>query len=308
MSATHTSDANGILVRAWRFLHKPWHEKTGSLINRWSSLRFQFARSFLNIRMPVRLPFGAWWLPRKDNLGEPLLAGTFETNEIAFVGGFLQPGMTVLDLGAHHGVYTILASKRVAPGGRVFAFEPSPRERRTLRLHVMLNLCWNVTIQDLALGNENTTANLFVVEGSQTGCNSLRPPEVFCGTSRVRVCVTRLDDWLDSQKLDQVDFIKLDVEGAERDVLQGAERLLDRKPRPVILAEIQDVRTKPWGYRAKEIIQHLSYKGYKWLRPTTDGSLRDLDTSLDEYEGNFVAVPEERLGQVRERNENGSRS
>ena len=128
MSATHTSDANGILVRAWRFLHKPWHEKTGSLINRWSSLRFQFARSFLNIRMPVRLPFGAWWLPRKDNLGEPLLAGTFETNEIAFVGGFLQPGMTVLDLGAHHGVYTILASKRVAPGGRVFAFEPSPRK------------------------------------------------------------------------------------------------------------------------------------------------------------------------------------
>ena len=105
-----------------------------------------------------------------------------------------------------------------------------------------------------------------------------------------------------------MDFIKLDVEGAERDVLQGAERLLDRKPRPVILAEIQDVRTKPWGYRAKEIIQHLSHKGYKWLRPTTDGLLRDLDTSLDEYEGNFVAVPEERLGQVRERIENGSRS
>lgn len=173
---------------------------------------------------------------------------------------------------------------------------------------MMLNRCWNVTIQGLALGNENTSANLFVVDGSQTGCNSLRPPEVFGGTSPVRVCVIRLDDWLDSQKLDRVDFIKLDVEGAERDVLQGAERLLDRKPRPVILVEVQDVRTQPWGYRAKEIIQHLSDKGYKWLIPTTDGTLRDLDTTLDEYEGNFIAVPEERLGQVRERNDNGSRS
>src|SRR5580704_8402274 len=293
MTASPKNWTIGRLPRIWRFVQKPWHEKARSLAYRWSSLKSQSAQIFSNIQMPVRLPFGALWLPRKDNLGEPLLAGTFETNEIAFVGSILQPGMTVLDLGAHHGVYTVLASKRVAPGGKVFAFEPSPRERRTLRLHVMLNLCWNVSIQGLALGNENTTANLFVVDGSQTGCNSLRPPEVFCGTSRVRVCVTRVDDWLDRQKLDQVDFIKLDVEGAERDVLQGAERLLNRKPRPVILVEVQDVRTQLWGYRANEIIQHLSHKGYKWLIPTTDGALRNLDTTLDEYEGNFIAVPEE---------------
>lgn len=301
MIAAHKPPSIKVLHRVRKFLQKPGDERSRSFYARWK-------RALPNIPFPVRLPFGALWLLRKDNLGEPLLAGTFESAELAFVERFLKPGMTMLDLGAHHGLYTLLGSKRVAPGGKVFAFEPSPRERRALHLNVLLNLCWNVTIQGLALGSENTRANLFVVDGSQTGCNSLRPPDVLCGTSPVRVRVTRLDDWLDSQRIDQVDFIKLDVEGAELDVLMGAERLLDRTPRPVILAEVQDVRTHPWGYRAKKIIQHLSYKGYQWLCLRENGSMEGLELGANDFEGNFVAVPEERLGQVMEINETGSRS
>jgi FkbM family methyltransferase len=305
VTETHTSDANGILPRVRRFLQKPWHEKAETLRIRLVGIQEKWKGTSSNIRMPVRLPFGAWWVPRNDNLGEPLLAGTFETSELAFVGRFLRPSMTVLDLGAHQGLYTLLASGRVGSRGRVIAFEPSPRERRALRLHVMMNLCWNVTIQGLALGNENTEANLFVVEGSQTGCNSLRPPHVFGGASPIRVRVARLDDWLDSKKIDHVDFIKLDVEGAELEVLRGAERLLNRKPLPVILAEVQDVRTQQWGYKAKEIIEHLSQRGYTWLRLTKNGSPERLELSADKFEGNFVAVPQERSAEVEEMTENG---
>lgn len=308
MTETHTSQATGILLRARRFLQKPWHEKAETLRIRWAGLQEKWRETASDIRLPVRLPFGAWWLPKNDNLGGPLLSGTFETHELAFVGRFLQPGMIVLDVGAHHGLYTLLASKLVGSRGKVVAFEPSPRERRALRLHLMLNLCRNVTIQGLALGNENADANLFVVEGRQTGCNSLRPPDVFGATSPIRVRVTRLDHWLDSQKIAQVDFIKLDVEGAELDVLRGAQRLLDRRPRPVILAEVQDVRTQPWGYRATEIIQYLSRKAYKWMYLTDHGTLEGLELSANEFEGNFIAVPEERMGQVMEMNDDGSSS
>jgi hypothetical protein len=150
-------------ARVLRFLRKPLHEKI-------SAVRARLAMA--SIIWPVELPFGALWFPRKDNLGGPLLAGCFETSELAFVERFLRPGMTVLDLGAHHGLYTLLASKRVGKQGRVISFEPSPRERRALRLHVAINRCWNVEIQGAALGDENTERNLFVVQGSQTGCNS----------------------------------------------------------------------------------------------------------------------------------------
>ena len=298
MTSIQKSEANGKLLRAGRFFRKPWREKTKSLAFRWTSLKSQCTESLARIPVPVRLPFGVWWMRRNDTLGELLMTGTFERDEIDFVQRFLRPGMVALDLGAHQGLYTLLASERVASRGRVIAFEPSSRERKSLRLHLLMNLCRNVTIDDAALGNENTQANLFVVEGSQTGCNSLRPPKAASAASPVPVSVRRLDDWLSAHRIDRVDFIKLDVEGAELDVLKGASQLLQRRPRPVILAEVQDVRTLPWGYRAKEIINHLGSQGYKWYGLSDGGYVEDLDVSTNDFEGNFVAWPEESLASL----------
>jgi FkbM family methyltransferase len=273
-------------ARVLRFLRKPLHEKI-------SSVRARLAMA--SVIWPVELPFGALWFPRKDNLGEPLLAGCFEISELAFVERFLRPGMTVLDLGAHHGLYSLLASKRVGRDGRVFAFEPSPRERRALRANLLLNFCRNVSVQGIALGGEEREEDLFVVQGYQTGCNSLRPPDALSATKPVRVQVVKLDSWLAKQKIDRVDFIKLDVEGAELETLKGAARLLERRPRPVILAEVQDVRTKPWGYRAGEIIAHLARKDYEWFRLRETGYVEPLEISSSNFDGNFVACPRESL-------------
>ena len=95
----------------------------------------------------------------------------------------------------------------------------------------------------------------------------------------MRVEIARLDDWLAKQEIGNVEFIKLDVEGAELDVLRGAEALLSRPPRPVILAEVQDIRTAPWGYRAKEIIEYLLQRRFQWFSITAAGSLQKLDVT-----------------------------
>ena len=164
--------------------------------------------------------------------------------------------MVVLDIGAHHGFYTLLASKIVGLPGKVFAFEPSPRERGALSRHIALNRCRNVTVEALAVGSTNGSGNLFVVQGFQTGCNSLRPPapDVPGALSSTEIQVVRLDDWLEKNQIDHIDFIKLDVEGGEIEVLNAAERLFLRRSRPVILVEVQDIRTQQWGYPAKEIV------------------------------------------------------
>jgi FkbM family methyltransferase len=227
-----------------------------------------------------------------------LLYGGFERAEVSFVEKYLRPGMTVLDIGAHHGLYTLLASKRVGRGGRVAAFEPSPRERKQLLRNVRINFCSNVVVEPYALGSEGSQAELFLVNGGEDGCNSLRPPVVESGVSPVSVRVARLDDWLEKERIERVDFIKLDVEGGERDVLRGAAKLLAREPRPVIFAEVQDVRTGPWGYPAKEIIEHLVQRGYTWFAIEAEG-LRDLDVSANTFDGNFVACPEERIAEMR---------
>src|SRR6266404_4612000 len=71
----------------------------------------------------IKLPFGARWLLEGSALDQSLQAGEFETSEMRFVERFLKDGMTVLDIGAHHGLYTLLASRLVGENGKVIAFE-----------------------------------------------------------------------------------------------------------------------------------------------------------------------------------------
>lgn len=272
--------------RVRRFLAKSPSEKFASVASR-------FRGPLERVPIPVRLPFGAWWLARNDHVGRPIREGQFETAEYLFVERFLQPGMTMLDLGAHHGFYTLLGSKKVGGRGGVVAFEPSPRERRILLRHLRLNRCKNVVVEDLALGSHEGWGDLFLVEGHETGCNSLRPPIVDGSTRRVRVRVVRLEDWLRRSAIKQVDFIKMDVEGAELEVLRGAGSLLETRPRPTILAEVQDLRTAAWGYAAKEAIRFLLEKGYRWYEIDSGGRFVPLDVNQDSFHGNFVAIPEE---------------
>lgn len=273
-----------------RFLGRPWREKLHSI-----------ERACLHAvgAVPTRLSFGSWWLAYDDAVGQGILAGSFEIVESRFVENFLQPGMTVLDIGAHHGLYTLLAARKVGRTGRVLSFEPSPRERRKLLRHLRLNRCSNVEVEYCALGSSDGEADLFLVDGAETGCNSLRAPAVNEPTEMVRVPVKTLDSRLQSRDIEQVDFIKLDVEGGEWEVLKGASKLLDRRPRPVILCEVQDIRTQPWGYRAQELIAFLRDRNFQWFHLLADGGLQALDVHQTAFDGNFVAVPAERMEEIR---------
>jgi FkbM family methyltransferase len=274
-----------------RFFSKPWSEKV-------KSIKYHWLRWFPSIPLPVKLPFGAWWLAENELCGVGIVLGGFENAERAFVEGFLRPHMIVLDVGAHHGFYTLLASKKVGPAGRVLAFEPSPRERKKLLRHLRLNHCTNVKIWDCALGRREGTADLFVVDGAETGCNSLRPPNALQPTTTLPIRVLSLDECLKQDGIEHVDFVKLDVEGAEIEVLNGATRLLDRQPRPVLLCEVQEIRTAPWGYPAKAIIDFLRQRGFQWFSASDVQSLKPIPSDQTEFDGNYVAIPEEQISEV----------
>jgi FkbM family methyltransferase len=279
--------------RIWSFLGRPKRAQ-------YLALAKKVRRALPEMPIPLRLRCGAWWLAEKSALDEELMRDGFEDAEIAFVGRLLQPGMTVVDAGAHHGLYTLLASKRVGRAGRVIACEPSPRERRRLQRHLHINRCKNVSVEACALGEEHREANLFLVEGREDWCNSLRAPEVEARTVTVRVQVERVDDVMEKLGVGRVDFIKLDVEGAELSFLRGAERIL-QVSRPVILAEVQDLRTRPWGYAAREIIEFLARVGYRWFALTANGNLQPISAQLLTYDANLVALPEEGVEGVRKR-------
>jgi FkbM family methyltransferase len=278
--------------RMTRFLRQPGRKKYFALANR-------VRRAFPDMPIPWRLPFGAWWLAHDGELDHQVVNAEFERPELRFVETFLRPGMTVLDIGAHHGLYSLLSSRCVGRKGQVIAFEASPRECRRLGKHVRVNGCSNVRIEPCAAGSQPGTADLYVVDGACDWGNSLRAPAVKESTYKVRVEVRTVDDVLQSLGISRVDFIKLDVEGAELSVLHGATRLLSGPRRPAILAEVQDLRTKPWGYPARDIVQYLTSLGYRWNALAPDSSLHPISSQLDSYDANLVAFPGERAHEFR---------
>jgi hypothetical protein len=153
----------------------------------------------------------------------------------------------------------------------------------------------------MALGANAGDAAMFVVQGNETGCYIVRPEEVSLHTKKITVPVTSLDRYLEQRGTARVDFVKMDVEGGELDVLRGAAVMLQRPPRPVILCEVQEERTRAWGYAAGEIITQLVERQYGWFRIMPEGFLRPLVSKRNIFNGNFVAVPEERLNEMRER-------
>ncbi len=294
-AANGPSDKRAPLVQRLRkFAARPRREQFAIFVQR-------FHRIFPKIPVPFRLPFGAWFMLGDGVLDRALPWGWFEIAELRFVEKFLGPGMCVLDIGAHHGLYTLLASKRVGNSGTVIAFEPSPRERRSLGRNLRMNSSSNVHIEPFALGRKTSKAELFLVQGEEDGCNSLRPPAVTAVTQTVIVDVNSLDEYLKEARIGKVDFVKLDVEGAEREVLLGAQGLLGSASRPVILAEVQDLRTEPWGYPAREIVNILDRAGYEWFRILDDGRLAPIEIHDERYDGNFVAIPQDRMAEVSDR-------
>jgi FkbM family methyltransferase len=134
-------------------------------------------------------------------------------------------GQIVVDAGAHIGAFTILAARRVGPKGRVLSFEPSPRTYELLVRNVGLNALPQVQVQPLALAEKEGEAPFFFADSA-----AVNPVTDTLGEGRGRpsvlVRLRRLDDVLAEEGVDRVDHLKIDVEGAEMRVLDGAPKTL----------------------------------------------------------------------------------
>lgn len=223
------------------------------------------------------------------------IEGVFLPAEWDFVKRYLKAGMTVLDLGANLGQYTLLAAKCVGPTGCVHSFEPSARMFEELEFNVSLNgLSETCILNNVAVSETSGTAALSVYERGQEVFGSLgvtrREEGMIVGHEQVKTI--RLDDYVVEQGLGRVDFMKIDIEGAELLALRGAENLLAGPHAPTILIEMADVNTKGFGYGAVEIWDYLVGSGYQMCAlGATRGELEALDhPPVFSSDTNLVAV------------------
>ena len=242
---------------------------------------------------PVRAE-GGWWIRiPDDHVLSNMRTASYERRELDFVRAALKPGETVLDIGANFGLYSILAAKQVGPKGRVLAFEPNPRNLLYLRLNLLLNRQRQVEVVPVALGNEEGEADFTCV--SQGAYSTLHAAAVPGKTTVIRVKQTTLDAIAAQEKLHSVDFVKMDVEGAELLVLQGGEDFFATAPRPLVMCEFSDERAGPYGYTSRQVYQWLRARQYRWFRLSEQTRLVEQPDQPSYDYTNLVACPVERL-------------
>jgi FkbM family methyltransferase len=150
--------------------------------------------------------------------------GTYEKDKVAAFSGDIRRDSVVYDLGAHTGIYTLLAASR-ATGGHVYSFEPFVRNADILRRHIKLNALTNCTVIEAAVDSSSGSAQF--VEGPTPEMGALSPGGTF------RVNTVALDQLRKAGTLPRPDLIKMDIEGNELEALRGATRLL-QADRPVV--------------------------------------------------------------------------
>jgi FkbM family methyltransferase len=183
----------------------------------------------------------------------------YEGAELDALERLVRPDDLCVDVGANIGIYSVLLS-RMARDGAVISFEPVSLNQQVLRLNLALNEAANVEVRPMVLSDSVGHTDFAV--SSDGAFSSLKSSTRKPHLSDIRCRMSTLDHEFPDRR---VDFVKLDVEGAELLVLKGGSGLLStpgRKPR-AILVEIAETNMRAYGYTASELLACLRALGYE---------------------------------------------
>jgi len=208
------------------------------------------------------------WLELNPRTGQQYLRGEVEPLIQQVLSERLKPGMVFFDLGANIGFFTLLAARLVGVSGKVFSFEPEPGNADRLRRNIARNDFTNVTVIEAGAWSASGYVNFVAGDPSSPdhGIGKFQTGDRAVSGTPTR-CLS-LDDFVRSEPCP--DVIKCDVEGAEIEVLHGAENLITAK-RPTFVCEIHSEKND------RSIREYFSRVGYR---------LDDVDSM------HVLAVPE----------------
>lgn len=195
------------------------------------------------------------------------LLGTSEPYVQRALASVIRPDMTFYDVGSNVGFHAMLAARLVGPSGHVICFEPFPENASQIEYNAGLNGFTHVRVRREALGNQDGIGRFLTSEESTWGKLDGAGAEPSRMSGELQVTVRKLDSIV--AELAPPEVIKIDVEGGEVDVLNGAEQTL-RKHRPILLIELHGTNAgvaealEGLGYRASVLDSDLTITESPW--------------------------------------------
>lgn len=214
------------------------------------------------------MQFGIWWG-----------GDTYEIRETRYFKSLLKPCSVVFDIGANVGYYSLIAAPLVGSGGRIYAFEPVSQQFGRLKDNALRNGFCQILPYKLALSDKTGEALIHLEDEFNTGSASLRPAKIQNALDEIVACAT-LDDFVESQALDRLDVIKIDVEGYESAVLKGGHKTLEAF-RPALLVEVKEILQRSAGFSRQELFDWLCARNYLPFRISSDAQLVSIKEPED---------------------------
>ncbi len=205
--------------------------------------------------------------------GSLALSG-FESFETSVFAQALEPGMTVLDIGAHIGYYALLAATKVGPNGRVIAYEPEPSNFALLSKNISVNNLKNVTPVNAAAADKAGTREFFI-EKYNKGHHSFGKTGTAARSIKVRTEIP--DDTLKAKGIQKIDVIKIDIEGAEPIALRGLANTIAENPDILIFTEFYPRSMTRLGESPDAFLKGFTAHGFRiWVIDETHKKLRPI--------------------------------
>lgn len=224
-----------------------------------SELALKFCK-YAPKKVEVPTKDGRWLFANLGTGTETLLyfLGTYEPALTEKVGMLVREGDVCIDVGANFGWYTTLLRKLCGESGAVHAFEPVPPiYNELIDNYRLMNEPENVFLNNLALGDVPGEIEVNVFSGLSTGHASMSDRGRDDATP-FKCKIVTLDSYLKESSVTDVNFIKVDIEGAEILFLRGAESLFEQKIPPIFLMEMALEQTGNFGYKPDDLIRFIA--------------------------------------------------
>lgn len=203
--------------------------------------------------------------------------GMWEKREIEFFKKTIKEGWTVLDIGANIGYPSLLLSKLVGKRGKVVAFEPDRDNVQTLKKNIKANNIQNITVVPMAVSNHSGAAILFVSDSHSGDHRIYNPSEEKRKTQTIKTI--SLDEHFKPKN--KIDFIQMDVQGAEELVFKGMKRLLSENKKINILLEFWPEGLRKIGSSPVDFLKMIKGFGFE-LHYIDESSGKLIKTSVEE--------------------------
>jgi FkbM family methyltransferase len=182
----------------------------------------------------------------------------------------VKPGTTVFDIGANIGSTMLNFARLTGPAGKVYSFEPDQFNYKKASRNLSLNSFSNVQLNNIGLGAAEEDVFLYNVNEKNRGMLRILKDDSDNKYEKTLIHITTLEKFLEKEKVNTIDLIKIDVEGFEKNVLKGSESVL-LKFHPVLFIELDDNNLKDQGSSAADVIGYIRKLGYQHIRNAANG-------------------------------------